>query len=349
MVLTLSTPLGQELRTGPFQKDDDNAKKVLLASLQKKIDLVKSYPSKSCDNLRQIVIDQEVKIEMLRQNLECANEVILKQAKMLEEFQQLKQDVQDLKNGATVKQAVNQVLEEQALVPGSKFSDVLKKGIEEETKNAIVRFSEEGDDEGFVMVQSKKQVTKEVNEALGNQRKAEERKLNLLICNVPESKKPDQRMTSEEYAKWRDDCRQKDSDVFLEAAKTCETAIIPDDIAECRRLGHFDEAKPHHRAVLIKLKDEGKKKALFQKLHLFRQAQIALHGQGNEGKIMNIRHDFTTEQKAERTQKLSEIAGKNEALPPNSNVKHVLRGPPWDQQIRQIRVDQAAGPILALK
>ena len=110
--------------------------------------------------------------------------------------------------------------------------------------------------------------------------------------------------------------------------------------------GQYSATKQQPRAIVVTLKEEERKK-LFKNLHLLRQSQLGTHGADNENKFINIRHDFTTEQMTERREKLAEASAKNDALGPNSAVKYVLRGPPWDQQVKQIRVNPTEMEVTA--
>ena len=113
---------------------------------------------------------------------------------------------------------------------------------------------------------------KAVKKALKDQKEAEGRKLNLIVYNVDEHEKPEERMTDEDHKKWRETCQRSDRDVFLDATKTCQAAITPDNIQECKRNVVFDSTKT--RGILVVLKSEDKKKSLFRNLHLLHQSQF---------------------------------------------------------------------------
>ena len=141
------------------------------------------------------------------------------------------------------------------------------------------------------------------------------------------------------------DCQKADKDTFLDAAKTCEVALTPDDIESCKRLGRYEENKT--RGIRIELKSEEKKRALFKNLHLLHRSQLATLGAMNKNSFVTIRHDFTIDQKEERKELLAEVANKNSELPLNTTMKFVVRGPPWQQRIQKIKIQQAQTPRLS--
>ena len=124
-------------------------------------------------------------------------------------------------------------------------------------------------------------------------REAELRMANLIIRDLPEP------VTN--------DTDQIRSAEILEIKKifdTCEVQIQDADIISIERIGDKDN-KPNNRARLlkVKLRDANLKRPLFRNLHKFREYQLNLQREGDDGQgpdqipLVSVDHDMTLAQR----------------------------------------------------
>jgi len=155
---------------------------------------------------------------------------------------------------------------------------------------------------------------KGVKKVMMNMQKEDERKNNLVIFHLPE--------------KEGTVANQKDHDIkdFIDISKICQGEISPNEIEEVRRLGKPDKKD---RPLLVKLRDEMKKKLLFRNLRLWREHQHQERGPDNKTPFIEVAHDMTQDQRKERKEKLEEARKMTSDLGPASPHRYLVRGPPW--------------------
>ena len=132
--------------------------------------------------------------------------------------------------------------------------------------------------------------------------------------------------------------RKSDDKAFiLEACNSfCDGSIPPTDILLARRLGKHKEDNTS-RPLLIKVKSETTKRTIFGQLHKLRN--------NNEFPDLSMNHDMTRDEK-EKTkllvekakQQTKEIVEKSKTDENSKNWVSSVRGPPWNQEIRKVRL-----------
>ena len=156
-------------------------------------------------------------------------------------------------------------------------------------------------------------------------RQEEERRLNLLIHNLPEPK-----LEGDEEDK------VSDTKAFLEITKICEIPFNPSHVLSCKRIGIKSEDKT--RPVLIKVSSGDMKRQLFRRLNSYKKHQIdnmAPEDDVNK-KLISISHDATNDQRTDKKSLAAECDKLNKALDKDSVFLWRVRGPPWDQKKTKI-------------
>ena len=132
----------------------------------------------------------------------------------------------------------------------------------------------------------------------------EERKLNALLFNLPESKADNDV-----------DRTKHDKDEVKQLAKHCKVV----------RLGKKHENKP--RPLLIQISSDDKKRMLFKNLRMLQEAP-------DKFKQVSVKHDLTEKQR-KREKELREEAKKKEA-DTSGEATFKVRGPPWARKIVKV-------------
>ena len=168
---------------------------------------------------------------------------------------------------------------------------------------------------------SKKRTVEEVIEKSLQNRESEEkdrqnRRKDIIIFGLPESKK-----TASE------DRKEEDTRKFTGVCKNILIVNITEDSLEkVIRLGKITEDKD--RPLLITLKEETKKREIFQNLNKLREA-------GGPLENVIITHDLTPKQKEELKEKIEE-AREKENKDESGEYMYRVRGPPWSWYLKKI-------------
>ncbi len=157
---------------------------------------------------------------------------------------------------------------------------------------------------------------KKLKEHSDEEREQNRRKNNIVVFNLPESDggTPQDRMN-------------RDLEAFNKLTKEgCKMEVKKNEIEKCYRLGKVENNKT--RPLLIKLKDEEKKKKLFLSLQTLRE---------HKGKYENVKigHDMTKTQREEHKAKIEE-AKKMDEEEGSENYIHLVRGPPENLRIVKV-------------
>ena len=180
--------------------------------------------------------------------------------------------------------------------------------------------SQEGKTWAEIMDISEKRTVEEVIEKSLKNRESEEkdrqnRRKNIIIIGLPESKK-----TASEN-------RKEDTRKFMGVCKNIlKVNITEDSLEKIIRLGKITEDKD--RPLLITLKEETKKREIFQNLNKLREVGSPLEN-------VIIMHDLTPKQKGELKEKIEEAREKENKDESGEYMYHV-RGPPWSWYIKKI-------------
>ena len=199
----------------------------------------------------------------------------------------------------------------------------LQKRMEECERN-IKRLQEdkqEGQTWADIVESNEKRTMEEVVEKSLKDRDSEEkerqnRRKNIIIFELPESKKSEP-----------EDRKEEDVNKFVGLCKNkIKINMTNDHIERAIRLGKVTEDKD--RPLLITLKDENKKREVFQNLNKLRYAGAPFN------KVI-ITHDLTKKQKEELKDKIEE-AQEKERQDESGEYMYRVRGPPWSWYIKKI-------------
>ena len=168
----------------------------------------------------------------------------------------------------------------------------------------------------------------QVHGVMDDAREAELRMANFIIRDLPEP------VTN--------DTDQIRSAEILEIKKifdTCEVQIQDADIISIERIGDKDN-KPNNRARLlkVKLRDANLKRPLFRNLHKFREYQLNLRREGDDGQgpdqipLVSVDHDMTLAQREYKKALIAKAQDDSRVGP----RKFRVRGPPWKLVIVEI-------------
>ncbi len=119
--------------------------------------------------------------------------------------------------------------------------------------------------------------------------------------------------------------KSRDIDAFNKLTKEgCKMEVKKTEIVNCYRLGKQENNKT--RPLLVKLKDEEKKKKLFLSLQTLR---------AHKGRYENIRigNDLTKTQREEHKAKVEEAKAKDAEDTESENFIHLVRGHPDNLRI----------------
>ena len=166
----------------------------------------------------------------------------------------------------------------------------------------------------------KKTVEEEIERQLRDRENEEKdrqnRRNNMIVFGLPESKAVENEHRKEE------DIKQ-----IVGLSKTiCQVNITEEAISKAISLGKLNEE--NDRPLLITLKEEEKKRQLFQNLNKIRDA-------GEPFNKVIITHDLTKKQKEELKQ-MVEQAKEKEKEDQLGKYTYRVRGPPWNWFIKKI-------------
>ena len=159
-------------------------------------------------------------------------------------------------------------------------------------------------------------IEKQLRDRENEEKDRQNRKNNIIVFGLPESKDTENE-------------QRKDEDIMLIVglSKTiCQVNITEEAISRAIRLGKLNEEKD--QPLLITLKEEEKKRQLFQNLNKIRDA-------GEPFNKVIITHDLTKKQKDELTQLVEQVKEKEKEDQSGEYMYHV-RGPPWSWFIKKI-------------
>ena len=143
-----------------------------------------------------------------------------------------------------------------------------------------------------------------------------ERRNNIVVFNLPE---PDGGTPQERM--------HKDVETFTKMTKDgCKNEVKKNEIEKCFRLGKYESNKT--RPLLIKLKDDERKKKLFLSLKTLRE---------HKGKYENVQigHDLTKSQREEHKEMINK-AKEMDTVEGSENYIHLVRGPPDNLRIVKV-------------
>ena len=159
-------------------------------------------------------------------------------------------------------------------------------------------------------------IEKKLKEHSDEERERKRRLNNIVVFNLPEQEggTPQER-------------QNKDLESFNKLTKEgCKMEIKKNEVVKSFRMGKYEENKK--RPLLVKLKDEEKKKKLFLSLQTLRE---------HKGRYENVEigHDLTKTQREEKKQMIEKAKGMD-AKEGEENYIHLVRGPP--DNLRIVRV-----------
>ena len=158
------------------------------------------------------------------------------------------------------------------------------------------------------MDSNEKRTVEEVFEKSLKDRDNEEKEENIIIFEMPESKKSEP-----------DDRKEEDVQIFVGICKSiCKINMTNNNIERAIRLGKVTEDKD--RPLLITMKDENKKCEVFQNLSKLRDA-------GTPFNKVIITQNLTQKQKKELKDKIKEAQDK-ESKDESGEFMYRVRGPP---------------------
>ena len=159
-------------------------------------------------------------------------------------------------------------------------------------------------------------VEKSLKDRDSEEKERQNRRRNIIIFELPESKKSEP-----------EDRKEEDIQKFVGLCKNkCNINMTNDHIERAIRLGKITEDKD--RPLLITLKEESKKREVFQNLNKLRDAGAPFN------KVI-ITHDLTKKQKEELKEKIQE-AQEKESQDVSGEFMYRVRGPPWSWYIKKI-------------
>ncbi len=159
-------------------------------------------------------------------------------------------------------------------------------------------------------------IRKKLKEHTEEQSERNKRTNNVVVFNLAESE-----------GGTAQDKMNRDIEAFSQLTKHgCKMEIKKNEIVKCFRLGKPEQNKT--RPLLIKLKDDEKKKKLFLSLKTLRE---------HKGRYENVSigHDLTKTQREEQKE-LIEKAKKMDEEEGSENSIHLVRGPPDNRRIVKV-------------
>lgn len=194
----------------------------------------------------------------------------------------------------------------------------------EENENklkGLIENKKEGRTWAEIMETPEKRTVQEVIEKSLKERESEEkerqsRRKNIIIFDLPESKEtePDAR-------------KEEDTKKVIGLCKNIINITFDQSMIDrAIRLGKATEGKD--RPLLVSLKEENKKREIFQNLNKIRES-------GAPFNKINISHDLTKKQK-EELKEIIEEAQKKEQNDQSGEWMYRVRGPPWNWYIKKI-------------
>ena len=159
-------------------------------------------------------------------------------------------------------------------------------------------------------------VEKSLKDKDSEEKERQNRRKNIIIFELPESKKSKP-----------DDRKEEDVQKFVGICKhICKINMTNDHIERAIRLGKVTEGKD--RPLLVTMKDENKKREVFQNLNKLQDARAPFNK-------VTIMHDLTKKQKEELKDKIQEAQDK-ENQDESGEFMYRVRGPPWSWHIKKI-------------
>ena len=159
-------------------------------------------------------------------------------------------------------------------------------------------------------------IAKSLKERDNEEKERQNRRRNIIVFELPESKRSEPK-----------DRKEEDIKKFVEFCKGTIKINFDHSMIECIiRLGKAMDDK--HQPLLITLKEEDKKRDIFQNLNKIRESEVPFNN-------INIAHDLTKKQKEELQEKIKEAQEKEETDQSREWIYRV-QGPPWNWFIKRI-------------
>ena len=177
--------------------------------------------------------------------------------------------------------------------------------VKEEVKKSFADAAKQGVVPGILPVTSRM-----IKEQIQQQRRADDRKANMMIFNVAEE------VDGKAY--------------FLNMAEMCglKEVIGTDDIVEVKRIGEPGaHAGNKTGPILVKINSEDKKKRLFTNLWRWREVMLNERDPNDKTPFPSIEHDLTVEQKKKRMEMVVSAKEEQRNQPEGLHFRICVRGP----------------------
>ena len=202
-----------------------------------------------------------------------------------------------------------------------KMEDEMKKkadNVEVEALEGRVEKLEESGESSTVNegASTSKSSADQAQEVIKEIKEQEERRLNILFFNLPESKSGD-----------ATDKAKHDNEEVKHLAKHCKVTIKKDEMTQAKRLGKPNADKSRPLLIQLCTTSEEKKRMLFKNLRLLQEAP-------DKYKRVSVQHDLTEKQR-KLEKDLREEAKKKE-VEASGEVAFKVRGPPWARKIVKV-------------
>ena len=159
-------------------------------------------------------------------------------------------------------------------------------------------------------------IAKSLKERDNEEKERQKRRRNIIVFELPESKKSEP-----------EDRKEEDIKKFVGICNSIIKISFDQSMIErIIRLGKATDDK--HRPLLISLKEEDRKRDIFQNLNKIRESEIPFNK-------ISIAHDLTKKQKEELQEKIKE-AQEMEVSDQSGEWIYRVRGPPWNWFIKKI-------------
>lgn len=147
-------------------------------------------------------------------------------------------------------------------------------------------------------------------------REQEERRNNLVLFNVEESKSHD-----------TGDRIKHDKEEVKEIARICNVSIRRDEVLKAVRLGKKGE---NSRPLVVKLSSEDKKRDMLKNADKLGRSKY---------KKVGLQQDLTPKQKEKEKELKEEADAKSRDLPKEESgeYKYGVRGPPWARKVQKVK------------
>lgn len=164
---------------------------------------------------------------------------------------------------------------------------------------------------------------KTISEAAKEVQSRVDRKNNIVLYNLPECE-----------SNIKDDVIRHDNQMFSDLCHEISVTFQNDDIVSMRRVGKKNKGEdtenrtPKPRPVLVSLTEQTKPKVM-RNVYKLRNAKMPFSE-------VSVKHDMTKEERDHEKELRTEAKRLNNENK-NSNFQYVVRGMPWERQVRKIK------------